>query len=573
LRTLALEADRFQARSLRVSEAARPEPAVESARPIAGLAAAAVAMIGAGLYIGYVVRYSTNGVFQDEWNWVGLVGKSYAGTLTLGDLWKQHNENRMLFPNAIAVLLGSGSGFNDLTFIYLSAALLVVTACLLAFACRRELSRHPFAYLPAIFVIFSVAQYENSLWAFQLAWFTAVACIAGAIALLTAHRLNTWRLVGAVALGVVASYSVIAGLTIWAAGLVALLRPGVTRKQQAAWCVAGVAVTGLYVVDYRRETFGGLPSHLPQAVQGLFVTVGSVVPALASAPRAGADLTVPTVLGAIITVAASLVLVSWVLQRPRDRVLTIAAALVMVGLLFDLMLMPSRLSREVLNATLSRYTTFNLLLLAGVYIGAIRTLIIALESAPRRQIAIKWAFAGASIALVCLQIPAATRAGVLGGTRTYAMHSEAANLTANHAIAPRSLVAAYAYATSYDYFQIQAAFLEANHLNVFGDGESAYYRQVGILNGGVVRSPLPVPPEFGSVRSDPAQWRAWLALSSVYEQRPDLQAAFPGPNVLASRQMVAWAMKYGMDPADPIDSAVLLPYSSHYQAWLAEEAH
>jgi hypothetical protein len=528
--------------------------------------------LGAAAYFGYVARFAATGVYQDEWNWVGLVSKSYAGTLTLGDLWVQHNENRMLFPNVIAILLGRGTGFNDLAFIYLGAALLVATACLLAVACRRELSRHPFAYLPAIFVIFSVAQYENSLWAFQLAWFMAVACIAGAIAMLTARRLDTSRLVGAIALGVVASYSVIAGLTIWPAGLVALLRPGVTRQQQTAWCVAGVALTGLYVVDYRRETFGGLPSHLPQAVQGFFVSVGSVVPALTNAPRTGADLTVPTVIGAIITVAAGLVLVSWAVQRPRDRVLTVAAALIVVGLLFDLMLMPSRLSRDVLNATLSRYTTFNLVLLAGVYVGAIRVLIIALESAQRRRIAIKWAFAGLTVALVCVQIPAATRAGVLGGTRTYAMHSEAANLTANRAIAPRSLVAAYAYATSYDYFQTQAAFLEANHMNVFGDGEGAYYRQVGILDGGVVRSPLPIPPEFGSVRSDPAQWRAWLALSSVYEQRPDLQAAFPGPNLRASRQMVAWAMKFGLDPADPIDSAVLLPYSSHYQAWLGEEA-
>src|SRR6185295_14039555 len=102
------------------------------------------------------------------------------------------------------------------------------------------------------------------------------------------------------------------------------------------------------------------------------------------------------------------------------------------------------------------------------------------------------------------------------------------------------------------YFETEAQFLERNQLNVFGDGESAAYRSTGVLAGGVVSSPLPVPPEFGDIRSDATEWRAWLALSSVYEQRPDLQAAFPGPTTQASRRMVGWAVRSGQNPTDPV---------------------
>jgi len=51
--------------------------------------------------LSYLSRYATNGVYWDEWNWAELVRRSYAGTLTFGNLWCQHNKNRMLFSNLI----------------------------------------------------------------------------------------------------------------------------------------------------------------------------------------------------------------------------------------------------------------------------------------------------------------------------------------------------------------------------------------------------------------------------------------------------------------------------------------
>ena len=551
-------------------------PTQVNRRPTAALAISVAIMVAviAG-YVAYLARYATNGVYWDEWNWVDLIRRSYGGTLTLGSLWAQHTENRMLFPNIVVVMLGDATGFSDVAFMYLGAILLVAGVLSLVVACRQDLLAHPLAYVPATFVFFSLCQYENTLWGFQFAWFLIVACICAVLALLSGPRLSVVAWIRAVTIGIVASYSSFGGLTVWAAGLLALLRPGISMRLRIAWVAAGSLVTAFYLYDLNLRSVGGptlsgFLTRLPTALNGYLVAVGSVVPIAAPVTR-DSDLSATMIFGALITAGGLLTVASWMVNGRNDRVLTIAAGLVVVGLLFDLALMPTRLSAGVINGTVSRYTTFNLLLLGGIYMGAVRTMFIAVDRGMRPRIATSTTFLGLAAALVLVQVLTAIHAGAIGGIRTRAAHAEAANLTANHAVAPPSLVKVFAYPPSYAYFEIEAAFLERNHLNVFGDGESAEYRASGVLAGGVVGSPLPVPPEFGNIQSDASQWRAWLALSSVYEQRPDLQAAFPGPTTQASRRMVAWAVRSGQNPTEPIYAPVLTPYSAQYAAWLGEE--
>ena len=425
-------------------------------------------------------------------------------------------------------------------------------------------------------IIFSLCQYENTLWGFQFAWFLIVACICAVLALLSAPHLRMKGWLWAVVFGIIASYSSFGGLTAWAAGLLALLRPGISMRLRIAWCVVGGLITAIYMYDLNLRSSGGSPlsgflAHLSTALSGYLVAVGSVVP-IAAPVTVNTDFSLTMVFGALITISGLLAVASWMVHGRNDRVLTIAAGLVVVGLLFDLALMPTRLSAGVINGTVSRYTTFNLLLLGGTYMGAVRTLLIAMERGTHLRIALSATFLGLVAALLLVQVPTALRAGEIGGVRTRAAHAEAANLTANYAIAPPSLVKVFAYPPSYEYFETEAQFLERNQLNVFGDGESAEYRSTGVLAGGAVSSPLPVPPEFGDIRSDATEWRAWLALSSVYEQRPDLQAAFPGPTTQASRRMVGWAVRSGQNPTDPVYAPVLIPYSAQYARWLDQEA-
>lgn len=53
----------------------------------------------------YIHHYSVNMVFADQWHDLGIIERSKAGTLTFGDLWAQHGENRILVPNLVVLLL------------------------------------------------------------------------------------------------------------------------------------------------------------------------------------------------------------------------------------------------------------------------------------------------------------------------------------------------------------------------------------------------------------------------------------------------------------------------------------
>ena len=543
---------------------------------IPSIVAGVIAVSVISLYVGYLTKYATNGVYWDEWNWVDIFRSASRGHLTLGQLWAQHNENRMLFPNLIMLAIASATRFTELPFIYFGAVLLIGGFVLLAVSCRDELRRHPLHYVPCVFIIFSLAQYQNSLWAFQFPWFLIFACISGVLLLLTGPRTRAWQVALALVLGVIASYSSLQGLTIWAAGLVALFRPRTSMRLRAGWVAAGCFVTLVYLRHLSFAQLGGPPlseflSTLPTALSGVLVTVGSVAPNLNASTPMGTDYTATMTLGGLILLAGCFVVASWAAHDRRDRVLTIATALVTAGILFDLSLMPSRLSAGVINGTVSRYTTFNLILLAGAYIGTMRTLSLSLPSGSVLRVGYSGVLVGLTIALVCIQVPIATEAGVLGGRETRAEHAQAADLTANFTIAPPSLVEIYAYPPSDSYFESLATYLHANRLNVFGDGQAEGYIQTGVVAGGMVTSVLPVPPEMGYIQSSKSMWRAWLALSSVYDQRPDLQTAFPGPSTDSSKQMIAWAVTSGLPANDPIYTVVLSPYAAYYRAWLTEE--
>jgi len=539
--------------------------------------AAGIAAVGViGAYLAYLARYATNGVYWDEWNWVAIFRTASLGHLTFQDLWAQHNEDRMFFPNLIMLVIGHATRFTEVPFIYLGAALLIAAFILLAIGCRDDVRRHPLLYAPCVLVVFSLAQYQNSLWAFQIGWFLIVACICGVLVLLSGPQIRSWQVAAAMTLAVIASYSSLQGLTVWPAGLLLLLRPRVSARLRISWCVIACLVTLVYMWNLDFAQLGGPPlsqflSDLPTALSGVLVTAGSVAPNLNAATPTGTDYTATMFLGAMILFGGCLVITSWAVHGRRDRVLAIASALVVVGILFDLSLMPSRLSAGVVNGTVSRYTTFNLLLLTGVYLGAVRTLCLSVTGSSGLRIALSSVGVGFVAAILCIQVPVSVDAGILGGRATRAEHAEVADLTANFTIAPPSLVAAFGYPPSDSYFTSLAEYLSAHHLNVFGDGEAASYRETGVLAGGRVTYVLPVPPNLGSIQSQGSTWRAWLALSSVYDQRPDLQAAFPEPSTTASEQMIAWVVASGLPEDDPIYTPVLTPYAANYRMWALED--
>ena len=143
--------------------------------------------VPAAIYLWLIQRFSVNVVFVDQWSDVSLIGRSYHGTLTFGSLWAQHNENRLLFPNLLSLLIARTSSFDVVVEEYVGAVFLFAAVALLVLAHRRRSPELPWiAYCPVAILSLSVAQAGNTLWGFQLAWYLVMLMLAVTLFLLDA---------------------------------------------------------------------------------------------------------------------------------------------------------------------------------------------------------------------------------------------------------------------------------------------------------------------------------------------------------------------------------------------------
>ena len=126
----------------------------------------------------YVYAYGTNLFWGDDWCVRPSLLAHYAdGTLSVAELWQQHNEHRIFFPKLVMLGLGVLTRGNVLADMYFSEVLLLAILVIFLIACRRQLAGDWAIWLmvPIAFLVFSVRQFENMLWGFQIAFIMVVA--------------------------------------------------------------------------------------------------------------------------------------------------------------------------------------------------------------------------------------------------------------------------------------------------------------------------------------------------------------------------------------------------------------
>src|SRR4051812_3095927 len=80
---------------------------------LAGWAAWAVLLLAPLAYLlRLTARYGIKYPFWDEWDFVSIIHKYNAHTLKIADLWAQHNEHRIFFPNIIMLTLATHTHWN-----------------------------------------------------------------------------------------------------------------------------------------------------------------------------------------------------------------------------------------------------------------------------------------------------------------------------------------------------------------------------------------------------------------------------------------------------------------------------
>src|SRR5712672_382899 len=125
------------------------------------------------ILIWVVARYAIDVPYLDQWDLVPLIDKMYQGQLTVHDLWMQFNEHRIFFPKLIMLGLARLTHWNiryeSAVSVLLAMAVFLVLACQIRASARVFGGRQLRWALPACsLVAFSVSQYENFLWGWQL---------------------------------------------------------------------------------------------------------------------------------------------------------------------------------------------------------------------------------------------------------------------------------------------------------------------------------------------------------------------------------------------------------------------
>jgi hypothetical protein len=332
-------------------------------------------------YIWMIHHFSVNTIYADQWSDVNLVSQSYSHKLTWSDLWAQHAEHRMLFPNLIVLGLAYSTNLNTTLETYVAAVMLLAAIALIIWSHQRRSHRaHWWYYVPVAALMLSFAQFQNSLWGFQLAWYLILLMFAITIALLDDRQLSWFVLAIAGLAAIVGSFSSLQGLIIWPVGLWLLFARRGPRAMMLAWVIAAVATTATYLWGFNgRESpmKGGYLSpfeHPVQALKFVVVLLGEVVgQPIDHVGFAGLGSSGAFVVGLAILLAVIVVLVRFGARRDNSTGRPIGMCLVLFGALFCLMITDGRLFEGgafagLINADQSRFTTYTLLIPVGIYL-------------------------------------------------------------------------------------------------------------------------------------------------------------------------------------------------------------
>ena len=358
----------------------------------AGVAAAVVS----ALYVGFVDYYAVNAPKGDEWvSVIPFVHNSLHGHLTLSALWAQEfNESHMFVPNLIFVASGRFDHLDFKAIILLSALMFVAAYGLGIVLLRRYLGRR-LTWLPVAsvgVVWFSLVDYENALWSFQVAWYLVIFFFLLALWFLLGRwtRHQTFVFALAIVATVAASCSAIQGFLIWPIGLLCLLwkasadGPKSYRKP-AIWVLGAGLMALAYFIQYnfsaahsgclvsQQKCSLGYSLHHPGETASFFLALlGNLFgyePDFAVHANSAYAWT-HQIAGAVFLVVVLLALARMLRDRRRDDRIPLPMALLTFGLAFDLMVSTSRVGEGVPSALDSHLSMAQPILLAGIVIYA-----------------------------------------------------------------------------------------------------------------------------------------------------------------------------------------------------------
>jgi hypothetical protein len=461
-------------------------------------------VLGFGLpliwYFWFVEHYSLNTLVGDQWSDVNVIKESYTNFFDWSSLWAQHFENRIFFPNLVVEVLAHTVQFNIRVEEFLGAVLLVVATVFLVWAHKRRSPSTPWLYYcPVAILTLSIVQYGNTIWGFQLAWYMVMLSLAATLLLLDRINLSWATLVGAVAVAAVGSFSSLQGLLIWPAGLVLLYYRRRSLSRVGVWIVAAIFAYLLYFYHYddSQDLYPQYArEHLFASLKFFLFAIGDIVGKPVGLGTSNPDNVVVILFGLFIVVLALGTVLLCGLRRDEHSGSPLGVALICYGILFAALITQGRSFLGLGAASFSRYTTFDVLILVGIYLALLDCHVHAKSShhakagrvptvaetpaSPRLRslgslrLTNRFALRCARVLLlmaILIQVPLGIHYGLQGARIQYVFNVKAANVLRNIHDDSNSQVRYYLYFLEpTSTVRAQARVLQEHHLSLFASG-------------------------------------------------------------------------------------------------------
>lgn len=314
-----------------------------------------------GVMVLFTARYALTLPYWDQWKFIPTLGRFFEGELRFQDLWAQHNAHRIVFPRLVmlglAWLTRWNIGFEIAVNVVLAG---VIFGVLVAYARRVPTTRSRVLgpwIAPGIGVFaFSLAQWQNLVWGWQMQIFMNIVAALGGLYVLTGSGGARWRVGLAAVLGVIATFSFANGLAYWAVGLIALVWMGAGVRWIAGWAAISAIVTGAYLWGFEIPSSHTGPGytvrHLIAFAEYVFTFVGGAVVGVSNPLR------VSTVAPLAVGIAGVATFGVMAVRAARERGVVVPLAVVGLYVLGSAMIAGvGRLEEGSAQALASRYAT------------------------------------------------------------------------------------------------------------------------------------------------------------------------------------------------------------------------
>jgi hypothetical protein len=445
----------------------------------------------------YLNRFAVNVPFWDHWAFVSLLRalstKNSEWFLRL--LWNQHNEHRLLFPRLVFLLLSKISNWNVVAEIYFSLFLACLSLIGLGLIYKKACRGSLWGFIPISWLVFSLGQWENILWGWQMQIYLQVLGLILGIYLLSSKTVKSTAL--AIVCGVIASFSFNSGLVIWPVGLLLLVVLRAERKCLALWGLAGALVITAYYTDYTAPTshpsLTAVFSNPLIAVKFFLANVGSLL--------GGGDINLSMTMGACVIATLFVLLCKkvWTVLRTGVHVpesdITVGS-LVLLSLLISAAITVGRVGFGLHAAIAPRYSTMSLLGIIGIY------MLLTMDDWTSRWLDGKLgnhSLYPAFLSVLFVGLTMTAFYGVRMGNRVYADRIRMKYALETIDVQPDDVVKRLYHNPKFA--REQAAFLKAQGINIFGDPASL---------------PSAVGPSFANGALPDSAFKAQIALQEPF---------------------------------------------------------